>query len=218
MNYMFNNDWEIVLKPILNETKILDKIKKEYQTKEIYPSYEKIFRALELCSYADTKVVIIGQDPYHGYMEANGLAFSVDEGIKSPPSLINIFKEIGSDLNIKRSKTNLSDWASQGVLLLNTILTVEKDKPLSHSNIGWKNVTSYIIKKLSEKEEPVIFVLWGKNAQTCKKYITNKNHYIIETSHPSPLSSYRGFFGSKPFSKINNILKENNIKQIEWSD
>lgn len=218
MNYMFKNDWEIILISFLNETNILNIIKKEYQTKKIYPKYEQIFRALELCSYSDTKVVILGQDPYHGDMEANGLAFSVNENVKITPSLRNIFKELESDLNVKRNNTNLENWAKQGILLLNTILTVEKDKPLSHSNIGWEKITRYIIEKLNEKNDSIIFVLWGKNAQIYKPLITNKKHYIIEASHPSPLSAYRGFFGSRPFSTINNILKHNNIKQIEWSD
>lgn len=217
MNYMFNNDWEIILEPLIKQSEILNIIKKEYQTKEIYPSYENIFKAFNLCSYKDVKVVILGQDPYHGINEADGLCFSVS-GNKVTPSLRNIFKELESDLGITRNNKNLSDWAIQGVLLLNTILTVEKDRALSHKDIGWEEITNYVIKQINDKIEPVIFVLWGKNAQNMKKFITNKRHYIIESAHPSPLSSYRGFFGSKPFSKINKILKENKMIEIDWRD
>ena len=217
MNYMFNNDWEIILEPLIKQSEILNIIKKEYQTKEIYPSYENIFKAFNLCSYKDVKVVILGQDPYHGINEADGLCFSVSDS-KLTPSLRNIFKELESDLGIIRNNNDLSDWASQGVLLLNTILTVEKDKALSHKDIGWEEITNYVIKQIDDKIDPVIFVLWGKNAQSMKRFITNNRHYIIESAHPSPLSSYRGFFGSKPFSKINKILKENKMKEIDWRD
>jgi uracil-DNA glycosylase len=217
MNCMFENDWEIILTPIINQTNILNIIKKEYQTKDIYPKYENIFKAFNLCSYSNIKVVIVGQDPYHGFDEANGLCFSVNNN-KMTPSLNNIFKELQSDLGIARTNSDLSDWAGQGILLLNTILTVEKDKPLSHQYIGWEEITNYVIKQINDRIEPVIFVLWGNNAQRMKTIITNNRHYIIESSHPSPLSSYRGFIGSKPFSKINKILRSNNIKEIEWSD
>ena len=217
MNYMFNNDWEIILEPLIKQSEILNIIKKEYQTKEIYPSYENIFKAFNLCSYKDVKVVILGQDPYHGINEADGLCFSVSDS-KLTPSLRNIFKELESDLGIIRNNNDLSDWANQGVLLLNTILTVEKDKALSHKDIGWEEITNYVIKQIDDKIDPVIFVLWGKNAQSMKIFITNNRHYIIESAHPSPLSSYPGFFGSKPFSKINKILKENKMKEIDWRD
>ena len=157
----------------------------------------------------------MGQDPYHGEREAHGLSFSVREGVKMPPSLANIFKELEADLGIKRTKTDLSDWAYQGVLLLNSILTVEKDKPLSHSFLNWEKFTDAVIKKLSDRGN-VIFVLWGSFARNKKVLINTKKSYIIESVHPSPLSCYRGFFGSKPFSKVNNILKKEGLEEIKW--
>lgn len=183
----------------------------------IYPSYDNIFRSLNLTSFNNVKVVIIGQDPYHGEGEANGLAFSINEGVKITPSLRNIFKELESDLNIKRSTTDLSGLAKQGVLLLNSILTVKKDTPLSHENIGWQEITNFIIKYINDNKENVVFILWGNFAKEYKKYIDTNKHYIIESAHPSPLSASRGFFGSKPFSKTNNYLKKNNQSVIDWS-
>ena len=190
-------------------------VKKEYKTKIIYPDYNNIFNAFKLTDYDDVKVVIIGQDPYHGEGEAHGLCFSVQDGVNRPPSLNNIFKELENDLGIKRENNDLTSWAKQGVFLLNSILTVEKDKPLSHKDRGWEEFTDIVIQKLNEREKSIIFVLWGNFARSKKALITNKNHYIIESAHPSPLSASRGFFGSKPFSKINNILKSNNEKIIE---
>ena len=191
-------------------------VKKEYKERTVFPPYEHVFDALRFTDYDDVKVVILGQDPYHGLGEAHGLSFSVHEGIPMPPSLQNIFKELESDLGIKRTCSDLTDWAKQGVLLLNSIMTVEKDKPLSHKDKGWEIFTDNIIKYLNEREKPVIFLLWGSFARSKKSLITNKQHYVIESVHPSPLSAYRGFFGSKPFSKINNILKKNNIDEIKW--
>ena len=164
----------------------------------------------------DVKVVILGQDPYHGVGEANGLCFSVNEGIKMPPSLNNIYKELYSDLGIKRTSTDLSDWAKSGVLLLNSVLTVEKDKPASHKFIGWEEFTDKIIQKLNEKEKPIVFILWGNFAKSKIKYITNKHHLIISSSHPSPFSVNYGFFGSKPFSRTNEFLRMNGFKEIDW--
>lgn len=216
---MIGNDWDKIL---IEETKkdyfknIISFIDKEYNEKTIYPKKENIFRALKLTSYNNVNVVILGQDPYHGENEANGLCFSVNNGIKIPPSLQNIFKELQNDLKIKRSNTDLSDWANQGVLLLNTVLTVEKDNAFSHRNKGWEIFTDKIIECLNEKDNPVVFILWGNAARSKKKLITNKKHMIIESSHPSPLSYYRGFEGSKPFSKANKLLKSVNKKEISW--
>lgn len=196
--------------------KLEDYIKKEYQKKIVFPIYENVFKALKLTDYNDVKVVILGQDPYHGTGEAQGLSFSVPNDIKRPPSLRNIFKELKSDLNIDRNCNDLTDWASQGVLLLNSILTVVKDSPLSHKGKGWEIFTDQIIKKLNDREKPVVFIFWGSYARTKKAFITNKRHYIVESAHPSPLSSSRGFFGSKPFSKTNAFLEKNNIEGIRW--
>lgn len=214
-----NNSWDNILSSEYKKeyfTKIINFIDCEYQNKLIFPEKKNIFRALSLTNFDDIKVVIIGQDPYHGVGQAQGLAFSVPEDIKMPPSLRNIFKELYSDLGIKRVKSDLTDWAVQGVLLLNTIMTIEKDKPLSHKNIGWELFTDEIIRKIDSSNKPIVFVLWGASASLKKVLITNKHHLIIESAHPSPLSANRGFFGSKPFSKINNYLQTNNIKGIRW--
>ncbi len=216
---MIGNDWDIVLAQEYQKDyflKIKDKVRQAYKDKIIFPPAKKVFYALRETSYKDTRVVILGQDPYHGEGEANGLCFSVNDGIKMPPSLNNIYKELYDDLGIKRTSTDLSDWAKSGVLLLNSVLTVEKDKPASHKNIGWEEFTDSIIKKLNEKEEPVVFILWGNFAKSKIKYITNPKHLVISSSHPSPFSVNYGFFGSKPFSKTNNFLKKNNLKEIEW--
>ncbi len=214
---MIGNSWDEILKEEFKKDYFVN-IKKQLEktNKIIYPKKENIFRALKLTDYNDVKVVILGQDPYHGENEANGLCFSVNKDVKIPPSLRNIFKELKEDLNIERDNTDLSDWALQGILLLNTILTVEKDKPFSHKNLGWNYFTDNIINKINQKKESVIFVLWGNAAREKKKLITNKNHIIIESAHPSPLSYTRGFKNSKPFSKINKILKEQNKKEIKW--
>ena len=191
-------------------------VKNEYKNKTIFPPYKNIFDALRFTDYDDVKIVILGQDPYHGLGEAHGLSFSVKEEIKMPPSLLNIFKELYSDLGIKRTKTDLTDWSKEGILLLNSIMTVEKDKPLSHKNKGWEIFTDNIIKKLNEREDPIIFIFWGNFARSKKNLITNKRHKIIESAHPSPLSASRGFFGSKPFSKSNNFLKQMGKEEIKW--
>ena len=216
---MINKKWDIVLKDEMKQDYFKNLgifIKNEYKTKQVFPPYENIFDALRFTDYDNVKVVILGQDPYHGLGEAHGLSFSVHENVSMPPSLQNIFKELDSDLGIKRTCSDLTDWAKQGVLLLNSIMTVLKDKPLSHKNKGWEIFTDNIIKYLNDREEPVIFVLWGSFARSKKSLITNKRHYIIESVHPSPLSAYRGFFGSKPFSKINDFLEKNNIEKINW--
>ena len=216
---VINKKWDVVLNEEFKKeyfAKLGKFVKSEYRNKTIFPEYKNIFNSLRLTDYDDVKVVIIGQDPYHGEGEAHGLCFSVQEGIKMPPSLGNIFKELKSDLGIIRTKTDLTDWAKQGVLLLNAIMTVEKDKPLSHKDKGWEIFTDNIIKYLNEREKPVIFVLWGSYARSKKELIDLDKHFVIESAHPSPLSASRGFIGSKPFSKINNILKETNQEIIKW--
>lgn len=216
---LINKDWDIVLKDEFNKSYFRDLgcfIKNEYKNKIVYPKYKDIFKALKLTDYNDVSVVILGQDPYHGVNEAHGLSFSVQEGVPIPPSLRNIFKELELDLGIKKTTTDLTSWANQGVLLLNSIMTVVKDSPLSHKARGWEIFTDKIIEKLGERQKPVVFILWGSYARSKKKLIKGKNHYIIESVHPSPLSASRGFFGSKPFSKTNNFLRKNGIKEIDW--
>lgn len=216
---MINKKWDIVLKDEMKKDyfrQLGTFVKHEYATKRCFPEYKNIFNALRYTDYDEVKVVILGQDPYHGIGEAHGLSFSVQEGCKRPPSLDNIFKELESDLHIHRENNDLTDWAKQGVLLLNSIMSVQMDRPLSHQNHGWEQFTDAIISKLNERETPVIFVFWGSYARSKKVLITNSQHKIIESVHPSPLSAYRGFFGSKPFSKINHYLKENGEKEIQW--
>ena len=216
---MINKKWDEVLSNEIKKDyfkKLGIFVKNEYNKKEIYPKYNDIFNALRYTDYDDVKVVILGQDPYHGYNEAHGLSFSVKKGTPMPPSLQNIFKELENDLNIKKTDSDLTSWAKQGVFLLNSIMTVEKDKPLSHKDKGWEIFTDNIIKCLNEREKPIVFVLWGSYARSKKVLITNKRHLVLESVHPSPLSAYRGFFGSKPFSKINAFLEKNNIEKIEW--
>ena len=193
-------------------------LEKEYENKTIYPKKTDLFRCFSLTPYSKVKVVIIGQDPYHQKDQANGLCFSVFKDIKIPPSLRNIFKELKNDLDIDHFNNNdLSGWAKQGVLLMNRVFSVEDSKPGSHRSFGWEEFSDNIIKKLNQRQDPIIFLLWGNDAKSLKRLITNKNHYILESSHPSPLSAYHSFNGSKPFSKINNILKELNKKEIDWS-
>jgi uracil-DNA glycosylase len=217
---MIGNDWDNKLEIIWNSEgfkKFYKIIENEYNTKTIFPPKDYIFNALKLTPYSNTKVVIVGQDPYHGVGEAHGLSFSVQEGIKIPPSLQNIYKELKDDLNIPiHNKGDLTKWGKEGVLMLNAVLTVEKDKPASHRNLGWELLTDYIIKILNQKEEPVVFILWGNFAKEKTKFITNPNHFIITSPHPSPFSARNGFFGSKPFSKTNNFLKSKKLKEIDW--
>ncbi len=220
MKNFIGNDWDEKLSIIWESPgyqKFWHIIEEEYKNKTIYPPKDYIFNALKLTPYKDVKVVIVGQDPYHGEHEAHGLSFSVQEGIKVPPSLQNIYKELQSDLNIPiRTSGDLTGWARQGVLLLNAVLTVIKDTPASHRNIGWERLTDYIIRLLNEKEQPVVFILWGNFAKAKKELITNPKHYVIMSAHPSPFSANYGFFGSKPFSKTNEFLKKNNIEPINW--
>ena len=217
---MIGNDWDIVLEDEFKKDyfyKLLKTVQLEYSKKIIYPNKKQVFRAFRYTSYKDLKVVILGQDPYHGEGEAEGLSFSVPKGIKRPPSLNNIFKELHDDLGLNISdSSSLVPWAKQGVLLLNTVLTVEKDKAGSHKDLGWQVFTDEVIKKINEKEEPVVFIFWGNYARSKKKFITNPKHLVIESAHPSPLSAYNGFFGSKPFSKTNDFLIKNNLRPINW--
>lgn len=218
---MTGNNWDIVLNDVYHEPYFINIVKfvnQIYKEKTVFPPKTKILKALTTTDYNDVKVVILGQDPYHGVGEANGLAFSVSDGIKLPPSLRNIYKELHDDLGIPISnKGNLECWAKEGVLLLNAVLTVEKDKPASHKNVGWETFTDTIIQKLNEKETPIVFILWGAFARSKKKYITNPKHLVIESPHPSPFSASYGFFGSKPFSRTNNFLIQNHITPIDWT-
>jgi len=211
--------WSDVLYSIKNSEyfKILwKKVAEEYDSKKCFPPKNKIFRALKLTRFECIRVVIIGQDPYHNDGQANGLCFSVSEGVSAPPSLKNIFIELKNDLNITRTKTELDDWANQGVLLLNATLSVVAHQPNSHKDLGWEQFTDFIIKQISDKKEKVIFILWGAFAQKKSYLIDESKHMIFSSAHPSPFSVNRGFFGSKPFSKVNKYLIDNNEKPIIW--
>ena len=193
------------------------KLAEEYRTRTVYPAMENIFNALKYTSYEDVKVLILGQDPYHGPGQAHGLCFSVQKGVQKPPSLKNMFKELESDLGIVApSHGCLTDWAKQGILLLNTVLTVREGEPNSHKNLGWTIFTDRIIELLNDREEPVIFVLWGRNAIDKLPLITNSRHYVLTAAHPSPLSASRGFLGCKHYSKINEILCSMGKQPIDW--
>ena len=214
------NDWDEVLEGEFEKPYYLELrqfLKNEYETQVIYPDMYDIFNALKYTSYKDTKVLILGQDPYHGENQAHGLAFSVKPGVRIPPSLLNMYKELHTDLGCFIPNNGyLVPWAEQGVLLLNTALTVRAHQANSHKGKGWEVFTDNIIKLLNLRDEPVIFVLWGNNARSKKKLIDTNKHYIIESAHPSPLSASRGFFGSKPFSKTNDILIKLEIDPINW--
>lgn len=217
---MIGNSWDEILKEEYQKDyfkNIAMFVNKEYREKTIFPPKSNILRAFKLTDYDNVKVVILGQDPYHGINEANGLAFSVSKGVRLPPSLQNIYKELYNDLGITISTNgDLEKWAREGVLLLNSVFTVEKDKPASHKNIGWEQFSDEVIKKVNEKTTPVVFILWGNFAKSKAKYITNPIHLVITSPHPSPFSAYSGFFGSKPFSRTNEFLRKNNIKEIDW--
>lgn len=220
MKEIIKGDWQELLKDefekdYYKELKL--KLDEEYKTKEIFPVEEEIFSAFNLTQYKDVKVLILGQDPYHNNDQAHGLAFSVKEGIKIPPSLRNIYKELNADLGIEIPNTGyLINWAKEGIMLLNTTLTVRAHTPMSHSKIGWEIFTDRVIELIDEKDEPVVFILWGNHAKSKKKLIKNEKHLIIESVHPSPLSASRGFFGTKPFSKTNEFLRENGLQAPSW--
>lgn len=215
------NDWDVILKEEFSKEyylKIREFLKEEYKTRVIYPPMFDIFNALKYTSFESTRVVILGQDPYHEEGQAHGLSFSVKKGIKVPPSLVNIYKELKSDLGIETpNHGELSSWARQGVLLLNATLTVRQGMANSHQNIGWSIFTDQVIRHLNESKNPIVFILWGANARSKKKYITNPNHLIIESAHPSPLSAYNGFFGSRPFSRANEFLGGCGRGSIDWN-
>lgn len=217
---MIGNQWDHYLENEYKKEyfqKLLDFIKEEYKNKTIYPKQNEVFNAFRYTDYQDIKVVILGQDPYHGINQAEGLSFSVKDEVLKPPSLKNIFKELESDLGIPFPEHNsLKPWAKQGVMLLNAVLTVEEHKPTSHKDHGWEIFTDAVIKKLNERDKPIVFILWGAYARSKKNYITNPIHLVIESAHPSPFSARNGFFGSKPFSKTNDFLKKNGIKEIDW--
>lgn len=218
---MIGNDWDEILKEEFEKTyfiELIERIRKEYQEKTIFPKQTEIFNAFRNTPYKDVKVVILGQDPYHGVNEAEGLSFSVKVGIRKPPSLVNIFKELQDDLGCPIPEYgSLLPWARKGVLLLNTVLTVEKDKAASHKGYGWEIFTDQVIQKLNEKEEPIVFILWGSFARSKKTLITDPKHFIVESPHPSPFSAYNGFFGSRPFSKTNQFLEKQGLKPIDWT-
>ena len=220
MKKILDNDWQDLLQEEF-EKEYYQNLRKflisEYKNKTIYPHMNNIFNALKFTSYKDVKVVILGQDPYHGPNQAHGLSFSVNKGVKIPPSLVNIYKELHDDLGCYIPNNGyLESWAKQGVLLLNTVLTVRAHEANSHRNMGWEQFTDKIISLLNDREDPIVFILWGNPSISKKKLITNKRHFIITSPHPSPLSAFRGFFGSRPFSRSNDFLKSINKTPINW--
>ncbi|WP_312825647.1 uracil-DNA glycosylase [Epilithonimonas sp.] len=211
--------WNEVLKPIKESEyfeNLWKKVKVEFNSTKCFPPKNEIFRALELTEFDEVEVVIIGQDPYHNDGQANGLCFSVSESVTAPPSLKNIFTELKDDLGIERNNKDLQDWAKQGVLLLNATLTVRAHEPNSHKSLGWETFTDYVIQQISDRKKNVVFVLWGAFAQKKSALIDQNKHFIIQSAHPSPFSVYRGFYGSKPFSKINQYLKDKGKEEIVW--
>ncbi len=216
----FGNEWTEILKEETEKEYFIGLqsfLDEEYKSKTVFPPREDVFNALRYTSFSDVNVVIIGQDPYHGEGQAHGLCFSVSEGVDIPPSLLNIYKELKADLG-KEIPDNgyLKRWTEEGVLMLNAVLTVEKDKANSHKNIGWEKFTDTVIRKLNEKESPIVFLLWGNNARAKSELITNNNHLILEAAHPSPLSANRGFFGCCHFSKANRYLEACGKKPVDW--
>ncbi|MWV45195.1 uracil-DNA glycosylase [Paenibacillus sp. HJL G12] len=218
---MFDNDWdkqlqEEVEKPYFNDLRYA--LAKEYKLHTIHPSKENLFQALKLTSYEHTKVVILGQDPYHGPGQAHGLSFSVLPGVRIPPSLVNIYKELHSDLGVPIPNNGyLVHWAKQGVLLLNTVLTVREGQANSHKGLGWERFSDAVIEKLNERDKPVVFILWGSHAQKKGAFIDRSRHLVLESVHPSPLSVHRGFYGSRPFSRTNAFLESHHMEPIDWS-
>lgn len=217
---ILKNDWNDVVGGEFEKNyylKLRAFLKQEYMEHTVYPAAVDLFNALHYTPYAQTKVVILGQDPYHGPNQAQGLSFSVKPGVKIPPSLQNIYKELQADIGCPIPHTgNLIPWAKQGVLLLNTVLSVRRGEAASHKGMGWEHFTDAVIKSLNERDLPVIFVLWGRHAQMKKELITNSQHHILQAPHPSPFSANRGFFGSRPFSTINRILIEEGETPIKW--
>ncbi len=221
MEVKIEKSWQVALKDEFEKDYfkgLTRKVKEEYKSDIIYPCPKNIFKAFDLCPFSDVKVVILGQDPYHGPKQANGLCFAVSEGVKNPPSLQNIFKEVEKDLGITVNQSgDLTRWAVQGILLLNSVLTVKGGQPASHQGIGWETFTDNVIKILSDGKENLVFILWGNYARGKKSLIDTTKHFVIESPHPSPFSASSGFFGSKPFSKTNEFLAKKKIKTIDWS-
>lgn len=217
---ILHNDWAPLLEPIFQSKQYLELrefLKSEYASTTIYPEMHDIFNALHYTAYKDTKAVILGQDPYHGEGQAHGFSFSVNPGVKVPPSLKNIYKELEQDIDFTQPNHGyLLHWAKQGVLLLNTVLTVRKKQANSHKGMGWESLTDEVIRLLNKREEPIVFILWGKHAQQKKEMIDQRKHLILMSPHPSPFSAHRGFFGSRPFSKTNAFLTENGQTPIDW--
>lgn len=216
----FGNEWDEVMKGEFDKEYYLNLrrfLKREYFTQTVYPPMENIFNAMKTTSYNDVKAVILGQDPYHEPGQAHGLAFSVQKGTQIPPSLRNIYQELNADLGIPPAPHGqLTKWAEHGVLLLNTVLTVRRGQANSHKGMGWEIFTDDVIMKLNEREKPIVFILWGGNAKTKAKLITNRQHLILTAAHPSPLSAYNGFFGCRHFSKCNEFLAANGIEPVDW--
>lgn len=213
------NSWDSILKEDFeseNYQNLRKFLAQEYRTRVIYPDMHDIFNALKYTPYENVKAVILGQDPYHGAGQAHGMCFSVKPDVPAPPSLVNIFKEIETDIGVKNKSSYLVPWAKQGVLLLNTVLTVREGQPNSHKGKGWEVLTDSIIRKLNARKEPIVFMLWGGNARSKKSLITSSQHLILECPHPSPLSAYAGFFGCKHFSKCNAFLKAHGEEPIDW--
>jgi len=216
MNVKIEASWRQVLRQEFDKdyfVALVEFVKSEYKNSTVYPPAKFIFRAFDSTPFDKVKVVILGQDPYHGLKEANGLCFAVDPGIRLPPSLQNLYKELKDDLGVEG---NINNWAKQGVMMLNSTLTVRASTPGSHQNKGWEEFTDAVIKILSDKKEKLVFILWGKYAQDKGKVIDDKKHLVIKSPHPSPFSAYSGFFGSKPFFKCNEYLAKNGAKEIEW--
>lgn len=216
----FGNDWDEILRSELESdyfSQIIKQLNVEYRKYSCFPSPELVFNALRSTAYGDVRAVILGQDPYHGEGQAHGLCFSVRQGVDTPPSLQNIYKEIHADLGLPiPSHGELSDWTGQGVLLLNTILSVRAHAPMSHAGLGWQRFTDTVIARLNEREQPIVFLLWGSPARAKKALITNPKHLILEAPHPSPLSAHRGFFGCKHFSRCNEFLRAHGLSEINW--
>jgi len=221
MKQIFHNDWQAILQPELEKPyyqELRSFLIQEYRSRKIFPPMQEIYSAFHKTAYQDVKVLILGQDPYFNDRQANGLAFSVSKEVDIPPSLVNIYKELEDDLGIPpAAHGDLSAWAEQGVLLLNAVLTVRAYHAASHRGMGWETFTAEVIRKLNQREKPVVFILWGNDARRQKSLITGRQHLILESAHPSPLSAYRGFFGSRPFSKANEFLRRNGETEIDWT-
>lgn len=220
MKEIFKNSWQEILLPEMEKPyykKLRQFLIEEYKTNTIYPDMYSIFNALHYTDYNDVKAVILGQDPYHGPNQAHGLSFSVKRGVPAPPSLVNIYKEMQDDLGFPIPNHGcLEKWAREGVLLLNTVLTVRKGEANSHRDKGWEQFTDHIIRLLNERDKPIVFILWGTPAIRKESMIDQTRHYVIKSPHPSPLSAYRGFFGSRPFSRANHFLEDNGVGPIDW--